>query len=375
MSIEIKEVKSKKDKKDFIMFPFKLYKNDPLWVPPLISEMKRIIEGPGSLLFQSGPHTFFNAYKYGEIVGRIAVGIDEKMNKWRNKKEGYVTLFECVNDKEVAFSLLNKAEEWLKENNMEDMVGPVSPTNGDDYRGMLVENFEDPPVIYTTYNPPYYVDFFESYGFKREHTFVAYKYDLNNLPLDEEIKVIEYAKKKYNFYTRPADYSRVPEEAKTLQKILEKSLTPLEYDYLIPPTEEEMLNLAKDLVKFIPSEFVQLAFSNENPVGFAVAMPDYNQILKKLNGRLFPFGWLKFLMYKNKINRARVFLLFVIPEYQSKGVPAALFIELLRYARKKGYVFAEGSTINANNTKMCREAEGVGGILYKKFVIFKKKIQ
>jgi hypothetical protein len=91
--------------------------------------------------------------------------------------------------------------------------------------------------------------------------------------LDEEIKVIEYAKKKYNFYTRPADYSRIPEEAKTLQKILEKSLTPLEYDYLIPPTEEEMLSLAKDLVKFIPPEFVQLAFSNENPVGFAVAMP------------------------------------------------------------------------------------------------------
>lgn len=97
--------------------------------------------------------------------------------------------------------------------------------------------------------------------------------------------------------------------SKTLQKIIERSLTPLEYDYLIPPSEEEMLILAKDLVKFIPSEFVQLAFSNENPIGFAVAIPDYNQILKKLNGRLFPIGWLKFLMYKNKINKARVFLL------------------------------------------------------------------
>jgi len=106
MSVEIKEVKTEQEKKDFIMFPFELYKNDPLWVPPLISEMKRIVNGPGSLLFQSGPHTFFNAYENGKIVGRIAVGIDEKMNKIRNKTEGYVTLFESINNKEVAFSLL-----------------------------------------------------------------------------------------------------------------------------------------------------------------------------------------------------------------------------------------------------------------------------
>lgn len=374
MSIEIREIHTEKEKKDFIMFPFELYKNDPLWVPPLISEMKRIIDGPGSILFQSGPHTFFNAYKNGKIVGRIAVGIDEKMNKLRNKNEGYITLFECIKDKEVAHKLLSTAENWLRYRKIDKMVGPVSPTNGDDYRGMLVENFEEPPVIYTTYNPPYYVEFFEEYGFVREHTFVAFKYDLKKLPLDDSLKVIEYAKKKYNFYTRKANYSKIPEEAKILQKILERSLIPLEYDYLIPPTEEEMLALAKDLVKFIPSEFVQIAFSNDIPIGFAVAMPDYNQILKKLNGRLFPLGWLKFLWYKNKINKARVFLLFVIPEFQSKGVPAALFLELLRYARAKGYVFAEGSTININNTKMCREAEGVGGIPYKKFVIFKKEL-
>ncbi len=374
MALEIREVRTKKEKKDFIMFPFELYKNDPLWVPPLISEMKRIVEGPGSLLFQSGPHTFFNVYRDGKIVGRIAVGIDEKMNKLRNKNEGYITLFECIKDKEVAFKLLSTAEGWLKNRNITKITGPVSPTNGDDYRGMLVENFEDPPVIYTTYNPPYYLDFFKEYGFESEHIFVAFSYDLKRLPLDDSIKVIEYAKKKYNFYTRKADYSKIPSEAKILQKILERSLTPLEYDYLIPPTEEEMLAIAKDLVKFIPSEFVQIAFSGETPIGFAVAMPDYNQILKKLNGRLFPLGWLKFLWYKNKINRARVFLLFVVPEFQSKGVPAALFIELLKYARAKGYVFAEGSTININNTKMCKEAEGVGGVLYKKFIIFKKEI-
>jgi len=375
VSIEIKKVTTKKEKKDFIMFPFELYKNDPLWVPPLISDMKKILDGPGSLLFQSGPHEFFNAYINGKIVGRIAVGIDEKMNKLKDKKEGYVTLFECINDKNVTFELLKTAENFLKEMGMETMVGPVSPTNGDDFRGMLVENFEDPPMIYTTYNPSYYVGFFEEYGFEREHIFAAFKYDLKKLPLDESIKPIEYAKKKYNFITRHADYSRIPEESKVLQYIIKESLIPLEYDYLIPPTEEEMLALCKDLAKFIPPGFVQMAFSDGEPVGFSVTMPDYNQVLKRINGRLFPIGWLKFLLYKNKINRTRVFLLFVVPKFQSKGVPEALFIELLRCAREKGYVFAEGSTININNKKMCREAEAVGGVLYRKFALFKKKIQ
>jgi len=216
MTREIREVKTEKEKKDFIMLPFELYKNDPHWVPPLISEMKRIINGSGSLLFQSGPYALFNAYENGKVVGRIAVGIDEKMNRLRNKTEGYITLFESINSKEVAFSLLDTAQNWLKERNMTKMVGPVSPTNGDDYRGMLVENFEDPPVIYTTYNPPYYVDFFKEYGFEPEHTFVAFKYDLKRLPLDESIRVIEYAKKRYNFYTRKADYSKIAENIRKI---------------------------------------------------------------------------------------------------------------------------------------------------------------
>jgi GNAT superfamily N-acetyltransferase len=372
--MEILEVKTKKEKKAFIMFPFKLYKNDPLWVPPLISEMKKIIEGSGSLLFQSGPHTFFLAYEGKEVLGRLAVGFDEMMNKIRNKQEGYITLFECVNDRKVAFTLLDTAISWLREKNMKYVSGFVSPTNGDDFRGMLVENFQEPPLIYTTYNPPYYVDFFESYGFKRDHIFLAFKYNLKSLPLDDAIKAIEYAKKRYGFIVRPADYSRLKEEALALQKVLARSLIPLEYDYLVPPTEEEMISIAKDLKNFIPPNFVQMAWVKDEPIGFAVTIPDYNQVLKKLNGRLFPIGWLKFYWYKRKINRGRVFLLFVVPEYQSKGVPSALFIELLKYARNIGYEFAEGSTINIENIKMCKEAEGAGGIPYKKYVIYGKNI-
>ncbi|MCX7942168.1 MAG: GNAT family N-acetyltransferase [Dictyoglomaceae bacterium] len=372
--MEIVEVKNKKQKEDFIMFPFKLYKNDPLWVPLLISDMKKIIDGSGSLLFQNGPHTFLLAYEGKEVVGRLAVGIDEKLNNLRNKQEGYITLFECINDQKVAFKLFDTAILWLKDKGINYVSGFVSPTNGDDFRGMLIENFQDPPLIYTTYNPPYYVDLFENYGFKRDHVFLAFKYNLKSLPLDKAIKIIEYAKKKYGFITRPADYSKLEREAKALQYIIERAEIPIEYDYLIPPTEEEMLSLAKELKKFIPPNFVQMAWIKDEPVGFAVAIPDYNQILNRLKGRLFPFGLLKFLWYKRKINRARVFLAFVLPEHQSKGIPAALFVELLKYARSLGYDFAEGSTININNTKMCKEAESAGGIPYKKFAIYGKNI-
>jgi hypothetical protein len=116
-------------------------------------------------------------YQGKEVLGRVAVGIDENFLRARGKKEGYLTLFECVNQREAAQVLFAAAEEWLRKRGMESLIGPVSPTNGDDFRGMLIENFTDPPLIFTPYNPPYYPKLWEEYGFKRYHTFVAFRYD------------------------------------------------------------------------------------------------------------------------------------------------------------------------------------------------------
>lgn len=373
--MEIKEAKTRKEKQAFIKFPFLLYENNPLWVPPLLSEMKRIIQNTESPLFQSGPHAFYLALEGREAVGRIAVGIDEKFNHFRKKKEGYITLFECINSKEVANALFVVAEDWLKKRKVDAFIGPLSPTNGDDFRGLLIENFEDPPLIFTSFNPPWYVSFFEEYGFEKYHTFVAYRYDLERMPFDSCQRAIEYAKSKFNFKVRPINYAEFDREVRAIQSILAQSLISLEYDYLVPPAVEELSRMAKEFKKFIPPNFAQIAWAGEEPVGFAVAIPDYNQVLKKMKGKLLPLGWLTFLLGRHQINRGRAFLLFVIPQYQGKGVPAALLWEIFKEVRKRGYVFAEGSSINAKNVKMCREAESLGGVPYKKFALYRKRLK
>lgn len=373
--MDVKEARTRKEKQAFIRFPFWLYKNDPLWVPPLLAEMKKIVQYSKSPLFQSGPHTFYLALEGRKVLGRIAVGVDEKFNRLKNKREGYITLFECANNREVAMALFASAEEWLKKYNVSSFMGPLSPTNGDDFRGLLIENFEEPPLIFTPYNPPWYKDFFEEYGFERCHTFVAYRYDLEQMPFESYQRAIEYAKHKFGFTIRPIDYDQFEREVRAIQSILEKSLISLEYDYLVPPTVEELSLMAKEFKSFIPPSFAQIAWVGEEPVGFAVAIPDYNQVLKKMKGRLFPLGWLTFLLNKHRINRGRAFLLFVIPQYQGKGIPAALLWEIFKEGCKRGYVFAEGSSINARNVKMCREAESLGGVPYKKFALYRKVIE
>jgi len=372
--MEVREVRKSSEKRDFIHFPFRLYRNDPLWVAPLFGETREILWGRKSLLFQSGPHTFYLVYQGKEVLGRVAVGIDENFLRARGKKEGYLTLFECVNQREAAQVLFAAAEEWLRKRGMESLIGPVSPTNGDDFRGMLIENFTDPPLIFTPYNPPYYPKLWEEYGFKRYHTFVAFRYDLDRMPFEESLSTIEYAKKKYDFTVRPLSYENLPQELRATQRILEQSLIPLEYDYLAPPTLEEVMKMAQEFKRFIPPGFAQIAWSKGEPVGFAVALPDYNQVLKRMKGKIFPIGWFTFIRYKKTINRGRAFLLFVVPPYQGKGIPTALLFEVFKEGRKRGYIFAEGSSINAENFKMCREAEGLGGTLYKKFALFRKEI-
>ncbi len=372
--MEIREVRTRKDQEAFIRFPFLLYRNDHLWAPLLVRDMRKILQGKGSFLFQSGPHAFYLAFEGKDVVGRIAVGVDTRRNALRGKKEGYVTLFECVDDDAVAHALFAHAEAWLLAQSMESIVGPVSPTNGDDFRGLLVENFTDPPFILTPYNPPYYERLFLNFGCTPYHIFLAFRYDLTRMSFTEALRAIAYAKKKYGFDVQPMNSNLRREELEAIQRVLESALLSLEYDYLTPPTFDEVLEVAQTLRKFVPPSFAQIAWAKEGPVGFAAAMPDYNEILRRMRGRIFPTGWIELLHYRKRITRGRAFLLFVLPEYQGKGVARALLFELFREGQKRGYTLAEGSLINAANAKMCREAEALGGIPYRKFVLFQKKI-
>ncbi len=372
--IQIKEVKTKSDIRDFVNFPFELYKNDDSWVPPLKADFRKYIMGENNYLNQSGPNTKILAYKEDKLVGRLLVGINEKINKAKGFKEGYISLFEAINDEEVAFYLLSFAENWLKERGIELMKGPLSLPGGDDNRGFLVDNFQDPTLIMNTYNKKYYNDLFLSYGFEKYLDCYAYKSHIYNDNIERYEKLVPYAMKRYGYRLDKLDLKNIKSEMKDIKRIIDQAM-PKEWDDFIPPNEEEIELIAKQLVPFADEDLIYIARTNRGePIGFNISLPDYNQVLKRLNGRLTPFGIFKFLYYRKKIDKLRFFVLFVIPEYRKKGVPSAIYLMSYKKAKEKGYVFGEGSTIWEYNKDMILDIEKYGGILYKTYRIYKKKI-
>lgn len=371
--VKIQEIEDKKGLKNFIKVPWDLYQSDPNWVPPLKGQLLKTLNGKNNPLFMCGPHTFFMALRDERPVARVMVGINEKLNREKKKKEGYISLFESINDEYTAFSLLEKAQEWLRKRGVETVVGPVSPTNGDDNRGLLVKGFDGPPVLMNSYNPKYYPELFEKFGFTKDIDLYAYYFDSSNLPVERYSKVVKYAMKKFNFQIDRFNVKNIDREIKDIKKVLDVAM-PESWQHLTPPSLDEVHAEFNSLKKFMDPDLVYIARAGDEPIGFVVALPDYNQVLKKLNGRLFPIGALKFLWYKRKINGVRIFVQFVVPKFHNKAVNGAIFYQLMLRGREKGYLYGEGSTIAEMNKESIRSVEGAGGKLYRIYRLYRKYI-
>lgn len=373
-NIIVHELNSDKSIKDFINLPFELYKEDEAWVPPLISDFKKYINGVNNYLNESGPNTKIIAYDGDLTVGRLLVGINNHLNEAKGFREGYISLFECIDDESTAFSLLQYSENWLKDKGINLIKGPLSIPGGDDNRGFLLDNFKDPTLIMNTYNKKYYNDLFLAYGFEKYLDCYAYKSEINNNNIERYQKLVPYAMKRHKFTIDRLDLKNMDKEMKDVQAIIDKAM-PKDWDDFIPPSDKEISLIAKQLIPFADADLIYIARNLEGePIGFNISLPDYNQVLKKINGRLFPFGIFKFLYYKRKINKIRFFVLFVIPEYRKKGVSSAIYLQSYKKAIEKGYNFVEGSTIWEYNEEMKLDIEKYGGIMYKTYRIYKKKI-
>lgn len=370
---KILEACGKRDLKKFIDMQWEIYKNDENWVPPLKGQMLKTLMGKDNPLLTNGQHAFFLARKENRTVGRLLTGINIRLNAKKNKNEGYISLFECIDDEDTAFLLFNSAVDWLKVRGMDSVVGPVSPTNGDDSRGILVKGFEGPPVLMNSYNPPYYQRLFENYGFVKDMDLYAYYLDAPNLNDSRYERVTGYAMKKFNFRIDRFDKRNTDREIRDIKRILDLAM-PESWGHLTPPSIEEIRKEINMLKKFMDEDLVYIARSGDEPIGFIAALPDYNQVIKKLDGKLLPFGFIKFLLYRRKINGARIFTQFVVPKFRNKAVNSAIYYKLMVEGRKKGYVYGEGSTIAEMNRESIRSVEGVGGKLYRVYRILRKNI-
>jgi GNAT superfamily N-acetyltransferase len=371
--IRIKPVATRRDRNIFVRLPWQIYSNDPNWVPPLLMDMHNTLNPKKNALLRLGPYCFMLAFKGDKPVGRIGVGLDERLNKAKQRKSGYMTLFESVEDYPTARALFDAGLAWLREKEAEEVTGPQSPSNGDDYRGLLIKGFDSPPVLLNSYNPRYYPQFFEQYGFEKDFDRYAYYYDLTNGLPERLQKGVEAVRRRYNFRVRPINLRALRREMLIIKDIVERSMP--DWPDMIPPSMEEIEAEAMKLKQLAQPELVLFIESSEGePIGLSIALPDYNQVLAHLNGRLFPFGIIKFFWYKRRIKGTRLFVLFVTPEWRKRGVSAALYYYTMLHAYRLGYTFGEGSTIHEFNKAMNLDARKAGGELYKIYRVYKKKL-
>jgi GNAT superfamily N-acetyltransferase len=374
MALEVKQIRSKQEFKSFINLAWEIYRGDKNWVPPLRSELMDVLLGKNDRPEEAGNRAWFMAWQDGRAVGRLGVGINRDMNDKKQRQEGYLTLFECIDDEAAAFALFDAAAAWLQERHMDSIKGPMSPTSADDMRGLLVEGFNGQPVFLNSYNPPYYPALFEKYGFVKYEDYYAYYLDAHTSQLDTLIESVAYARQKYGFYIRSVGRKEIDAAVSDIKTILDTAM-PEEWADLTPPSLEEIQNEAERFKLIFQEGDLQIAYTDEGrPIGFMLALNDYNQVLKRLNGRLFPFGIIKFYWYRRRITGARILNLFVIPEYINKGVPFAFFVSFFFIARKRGYEYGEGSTIGEHNRRARLVVQKAGGLHYRTYRIYQKLI-
>ena len=374
MATTIVPVRSRRELRWFLALPWSIYRGNPCWVPPLLAEQRREL---ASVLAPDGdgPRALFLAVRGGRPIGRVAALVDLSLNQAKQSRTGYFSLFECADDLEAASALFDAAGVWLRERDLTVLKGPVSPEgpHGDDCKGLLVDAFDRPPVLMTSYNPPYYQGLIEACGFAKDFDVYAYLLDKDRLFVRDPGKVIEYAQRRYGFRLDTVRLDRLDDEIRAVKHVLDLAV-PAEWPDMIAPSLEELRAMAERMRPIADPDLVVIARAGDEPVGFGIALPDYNRVLIHLNGRMTPLAILKYLYYRRRITWARIFILFVVPAFRKKGVAHAIYYHIFLRGTRKGYTHGEGSTIGEPNTQMRTDIESIGGERYKTYRIYRKDL-
>ncbi len=372
-SILVKKVETKKELNDFIKLPWKIYKGNKYWVPPLLMEQKTLLDKVKNPFFKNAEADYFLAYKNNELVGRIAAIKNDVHLKYHKDDCGHFGFFECIDDQDVADALFNTVKSWLKEKNLKIMRGPANPSSNDIY-GMLVEGFDDLPRLLMPYNPEYYIKLCENYGFKKGKDLYAWKIENKKIMASEKLKRgQEIVRKRYNIKITQLDMKNFQKELEKFKYVYNKAWEP-NWGF-VPLSEEQIDAMAKDMKPLAEPSLVIFGEIDGNLIGAALVMLDYNQIFHKMNGRLFPFNIIKLFTQKKKIKWVRILTLGVIPEYQKKGLDTVFYWEIVNRGHQNGIHLGEASWVLEDNIMMNRGLELMNGERYKKYRIWEIEIK
>ncbi|HEX9157113.1 MAG TPA: hypothetical protein VF827_03785, partial [Syntrophales bacterium] len=338
--IEIVPVGNGKELHRFVTLPWKVYRGDANWVPPLIGDMKSMLRPEKHPFYRHGEVALFMALRRGEPVGRIAAIINHRHNEFQEEKTGFFGFFETVNDPYVSGALLERAADWARERGMDRLRGPASFSTNEEC-AMLISGFDSPPCVMMPYNPPYYPTLMEGAGFTKAKDLVAYNLTREEASEDRLRRLAEVIAQREQVSIRPIDRKRFGEEVANFSVVYNQAW---EKNWgFVPMTDEEIEHMAKSLKSVIEPDLVLFMQKNGSTIGFAMALPDLNRALKHANGRLFPFGLVKILWYARRIHKVRVLVLGLLKEYRGRGLDILLYLHLYRNGLRKGYTEGEFS--------------------------------
>ncbi|MCX7032159.1 MAG: GNAT family N-acetyltransferase [Spirochaetes bacterium] len=372
--VEIRPVRTARERRLFLSFPWRIYRNDPLWVPPLIGEHRAMIDPRRGSFFKHGTADFLIAWRGGRPVGTIAAGEDTAVTSVQPAahKDGVFGFFECFENYDVAASLLDRARQWGRERGLARMAGPYFLEPEDCY-GILVEGRDRPPVLLCGHTPPYYQTFLERYGAVSDPTeSLAFEVRLDHDSKEWEKvgRMADRIRKRGWITLRTPDKARWRNEIPVVQELLNKALAFL--PGFTPWQPETVEALMRQFLRIADTELILFAEADGKTVGWFPGVPNINEALIHANGLRYPWDWLRLAIHMRRTPKClSVKSVLVLPEYQRSGVAVLLFDELRRRARAKGYTWADLSLTGSENPDTPGLAIRLGGRVYKRYRVYR----
>lgn len=376
-SVSIRPVRTRRDLKRFVKVPFGLHRDSEQWVAPLIFERMQFLNRRKNPWFEHGEAEFFIAERDGEAVGRISAHADSRWDQFQGGKDAMFGFFETADDPAVVQALFDAATEWAVARGRERILGPMDFTTNDEI-GILIEGFERPPMILEPWHPPCYQRLIEAEGFGKAMDVLMWELRMGQLKEGEKVdpSIHEAAEKALHDEGITIRNMRKREMAAEVRRFMDVYNEAWGDNWgFVPITDAEVEFQAKNLKQVLSEEWTFMAEKDGEVIGAALTLPDVNQVLAGLNGRLLPFGWAKFLLGQRRIDRLRVFALGVKHDYRHTGVAAGLYLEHIKLAAVPGKIhWGEMGWILETNKPMNRAMEGMGGKVVQRYRIYEKAI-
>jgi GNAT superfamily N-acetyltransferase len=374
--LTVRPIESKSDRKRFVKLPFKLHADSERWVPPLIIERMDFLNPKKNPFFEHAEVQLFLAERDGEPVGRIGAHVDSRWDSYQGGNDGLWGLFECEDDPATAAALLGAAEEWVKERGRERMVGPMDFTMNDE-AGILVDGFDQPAMILEPWHPPHYGPAIEAAGHAKAIDLWMWRLAMGDLKQGNEFHpaIMAAAKKveeEHRVTIRNMSKKDLRAECARFMEVYNEAWG--DNWGFVPITDAEIDFQAKNLKPVLDEDWAFIAERDGEILGAALTLPDINQVLTKMKGRLFPLGWWHFLTGRKKIDRVRVFALGVKDDYQHLGIAASFYVRHIEATDPDGIMWGHTGWILETNKPMNGAMEGMGGKVIKTYRMYEKAL-